>query len=242
VGAGQDDEVNCKEDDCNKRVYARDWCAMHYKRWLRTGSPIRGERPKQCSVEGCEGQAKSRGWCHAHYQRWRRLGDVKPDKPIRAPRPCEVANCDREHYARGLCNTHYRRLLNGGDVRADDPIRIVTGTGYLHHGYWVVAVPEDERWLVGGEAAVGEHRLTMARHLGRALLPDETVHHRNGVRTDNRLENLELWSSAHPKGQRVEDKLAFALDMLTRYAPEWLSSAAPESKRPPRDGGLSEQN
>ncbi len=45
-------------------------------------------------------------------------------------------------YARGYCQTHYRRVLSSGDAREDEPIRIVTGAGWLSHGYWYVPVDE----------------------------------------------------------------------------------------------------
>ncbi len=215
-------EHRCTIDDCDRAHYARGWCGMHYKRWLRTGSPIRGASPSSCAVDDCHRQAKSRGWCHAHYQRWRQNGDVRAHVPLRAGGPCSVDGCDRQRYARALCNTHYRRLLATGDARPEEPIRIVTGEGTLSHGYWKVPVPAAERWLVGGEAHALEHRLVMACTLGRALRDDEVVHHINGDRTDNRPTNLELWSTAHPRGQRVGDKVAFALHILRRYAPELL--------------------
>ena len=62
----------------------------------------------------------------------------------------------------------------------------------------------------------------MARMLGRPLNPDESVHHKNGQRLDDRPENLELWSRWQPRGQRVVDKVAFAIELLERYAPELL--------------------
>jgi hypothetical protein len=111
---------------------------------------------------------------------------------------------------------HYRRNYLYGNPE------IIKNTGVKLDKVGYVQV----RTLAGNGAKgryTYEHRLVMQEMIGRTLVKGETVHHKNGIRNDNRPENLELWSEAQPYGQRVEDKVAHAIEILERYAPERLA-------------------
>lgn len=173
-----------------------------------------------CSVEGCEKPIRLRGLCGMHEARLRRHGDLNFVTPAGrfAKNPiCTIGECDKPHVAKGMCQMHYRRAKLYGNPE------VVLSTGYSvdRQGYVTMHLPGHP--MANASGAVYEHRLIMSEHLGRVLELHESVHHKNGDRSDNRIENLELWSKAQPSGQRVEDKVAYAIEILERYAPERLA-------------------
>ena len=192
-----------------------------------------------CSVNGCDSVAKAKGLCWVH--RRRQINGTDLTTPVRRNlgpgRKCSVIDCGRKHESGGLCGAHNRRKLHG--LSFDKPIRKQKPRKHRYpgdklisaNGYVLVYSPGNPKATTAGY--VTEHRLVMSNHLNRDLLDTENVHHINGCRTDNRIENLELWTTFQPSGQRVSDQVKWAIEILTRYMPESLNECLQPLKKDP---------
>ena len=185
-----------------------------------------------CAEEGVDPPSPvlAKGLCSLHYQRQRGGYDGQGRK--RRTAPYVTVTC-----ANHECGKSLERRES--DVRSavycsracyhDAPIagpgrRVSIEVGHRksnNSGYTLLYVGRDVSVAYGSaDGYVLEHRYVMSQHLGRPVRRDETVHHGPGGKADNRIANLELWTGRHPRGQRVEDVVAYAREMLGLYGNE----------------------
>jgi len=193
---------------------------------------------KVCSIDGCDRVHYGRGLCSMHNQRLRRTGDASKDGR-KSNRLCEIEGCDRQHYGYGLCQFHYRRTKSGVDLNA--PKRTWANASCIQeirwtkstHGY-VVGFMKGKQYL--------QHRIVWEQHHGRVLHPFENIHHINGIRDDNRIENLELWTKAQPCGQRPEDLVKWVVenypDLVAKQMKKGKGSGRSNSQTRTRVNGM----
>lgn len=140
-----------------------------------------------CEVEGCNNPQLAKGLCKNHYMMQRKYGRTNL---IRRPNgvkniPCEVEGCSKPGFCKGLCEEHYQRLRVYGRL---ERINAPPGSGWINaNGYKTVR---------HNGKSVHLHRLIMEEQIGRLLKPDEVVHHVNGDKLDNRIENLQIMTFA----------------------------------------------
>lgn len=228
-------DKTCTVEGCARALRARGMCSMHWSRWRNTGDAGEAEArptgspprpPQDCWVDGCQRTAvqrlkSERPLCNLHALRWHRTGDVRGSEPEMGPRHdgalCSVNGCDRAARVRGMCSTHRRQVREGRDPQPIAPRRSNGGVNINTNGYgW--------RTVNGGRYL--EHRVVMEGILGRPLASFENVHHVNGVRHDNRPENLELWTRPQPKGQRPEDLAEWVVEMYPELVEAALANRA----------------
>lgn len=188
----------CSVEGCDELVRRKFLCRRHYLE-ERHRRDIYGPI---CMVDECNDPIHARGLCNVHYRHMLKHGDplkvLKPwDKTdTQSKHICTIEECDLPARAsNGLCGLHAERLKQTGDPlglkRSPNGQRSALRAG----GY--VALP--------GATGFAEHRVVMEVVLGRKLEKFESVHHKNGIKSDNRPENLELWTRPQPSGQRPED-------------------------------------
>lgn len=224
---------NCSIEGCEKPAKTRSWCHGHYHRWRKHGDvapgvPLRPRRvytdDQACEINECTGPVFKKGWCQRHYDRWRNHGDPlggrggPPMRRYATGQTCEVDGCERAPLGLGYCRMHYSSLKKYGDPlkskwRVNEQGKRQWHVG--HNGYITRYEPGNPNAIKNGY--VYQHRQVMADYIGRSLRDGENVHHKNGNKADNAIENLELWISSQPAGQRVQDLVAWARQIIVMY-------------------------
>lgn len=206
----------CSVDDCKKltRQY-RTMCDMHLNRLKRRGD-INYTRVRRPVTE-------TEAWCNKGQHMVPHAGFAKGQRMCR---DCRKAYNDNNYTAGLSCSECGKRVANTSRTLMCRPCRSTflrssapstrrmntQGYAFLTGHYW--------HENANNRGQILEHVKVMSEVLGRPLLPGENVHHINGVRDDNRPENLELWVTSQPSGQRPADLVAWAKVILDRYDTE----------------------
>lgn len=224
------------EGCCNTGEIRQGYCNKHYRRWRRHGDPL-GGGPEQdrtkwiaetvtenvCRIDGCNRSLKAQGLCSAHYGRWQRYGDPLGGGPERKPAAdqvkikCNADGCEKSAVTRGMCPAHYSRWRKGNEWNTPLTRQNISKAQTMNNGYIFFTDYEHPQSVSSKNGKVLVHRAVMSEILGRPLTRQETVHHKDGNRANNDPDNLELFTSNHPSGQRVEELVEWAEQIIEKY-------------------------
>ena len=132
-----------------------------------------------------------------------------------------VRNALRKGTLSGYCKTCFNRKVSRKQPKGKDHPNWKGGRRETSQGYIMVRHPNHPK---AQNSYVQEHRLVMEEHLGRYLYNMETVHHKNNNKSDNRIENLELWTISHGNGFRYKDLNVQELKDLIGFLQELLTT------------------
>lgn len=214
----------CIVTDCSRDSFRRGYCSPHYQRQMKYGDPLAGgifrdmdRQGEACIIDGCDKHRYARRWCQLHWGRWQSHGDPLWLPIARVISICSVVDCGEDVRARGYCTAHYGKLRRHGDPLFQSTVvsRRKNSKQAEKGGYVRIYFPEHPNARKDGY--VSEHTVVVSESIGRPLTATENVHHRNGVRDDNRIQNLELWNKAQPAGKRARDLIEYANEIHSLY-------------------------
>lgn len=228
------DRSDCVVEGCVKEETRRGLCGTHYMAWRRGQLNENGmeKRPKlrvssygpeaHCTVEGCARRPKVRGLCYTHSVRFKKGQDLVPEikthyqKDAKSYVVCSVLNCERRAFSKSMCGTHASQRQSGLIDDVGNKLRDKKKPGpprkadqYIVDGYILVWAPEGHPHPQAS-GRILEHRLVMEGQLGRYLEEWELVHHEDGNRQNNEIDNLKLLdgrakkSEGHPPGSNFD--------------------------------------
>lgn len=160
--------------------------------------------------------ARLLGINHSTVRKWAKAAGINREREL----PNEIKEAALSAYEAGFTLKETSAMLGVGTTTISYWVKVngvgrgqgISGLGppiASGNGYLVQTVGKDHWLYPHANGAAGynsrrmpQHRIVMAEHIGRPLRSNETVHHLNGDRADNRIENLELHPGSHGAGQR----------------------------------------
>ena len=240
--------MKCKLEECDVDLFCKGFCKIHYTRNRIHGDPLYTSRREKGSgtIESGflyfykknhqnsykNGKIPAHVYLMSEYigrpllsdemvihiDRNKLNNDISNLKLEKRKKICAVKKCVNSIHAKTLCKKHYTRMAKHGDV--DKCLKNEAGLGTVNeYGYRLLYTPNHPN--ANGSKRIFEHRFIMSEYLGRPLRDNENVHHKNGDRLDNRINNLELWAKSQTSGQRVGDLLSWAKEIISKYDKEY---------------------
>lgn len=136
----------------------------------------------------------------------RKIGDARRGKKLSLETRCKMREVRKSYYKNNPDVIEQRRITWAGENnpmwgKRGEQSPNWKGGHTKQNGYIMIYKPNHP--FAHKSGYVAEHRLVMEKHLGRYLESYEFVHHVNGIREDNRLENLKLVTKRNHNGELV---------------------------------------